>query len=158
MPLHGPPPSRGKLGPIGGLLLVCGICWVIGLSANTYYNRYHTAKRLMSTDPDRAIGMLVEEVRDDKKASIDSLMFLCSQDGRSALKALVGLMNLSDGHWNGVGERNLLWASIQRQTRSFTDTPPYDPAAEVGIRWRQMEKWEKWLGDHGFANATSFTE
>jgi len=99
----------------------------------------------MATDPCGAAVLLAQDVRQDWKGSMPSLMELTKIDKPCALKQLIELMDLPDGRDINTSLRRYIWEDVQRRAAAMNSfTPPYDPSAAQDTRTSQKSAWIAW--------------
>lgn len=102
-------------------------------------------RRLMTTDPCGAAVLLAQDVRQDWKGSMASLMELAKIDKPCALRQLIDLMDLPNGRDINNNLRRYIWQDVQRRTAEMnSSTPPYDPSEAQDVRTRQKMAWIAW--------------
>jgi hypothetical protein len=99
----------------------------------------------MDTDPCEAARLLAQDIRQDWKGSMPSLMELRKIDRPCALRKLIELMDLPNGRDLNSSFRRYIWEDVQRRTVGVSPTPPaYDPAAAQDVRRSQKMAWIAW--------------
>jgi hypothetical protein len=99
----------------------------------------------MATDPCGAAVLLAQDVRQDWKRSMSSLMELEKIDKPCALRQLIDLMDLPNGRDINNNFRRYIWEDVQRRTSGINaSTPPYDPSGAQNVRTSQKIAWIEW--------------
>jgi len=101
-----------KAGPLGcAMFLVVAVLAVITI-ARGCGSPGSRGRRLMTTDPCGAAVLLAQDIRQDWKGSMSSLMELAKIDKPCALRQLIDLMDLPNGRDINNNFRRYIWEDV----------------------------------------------
>jgi hypothetical protein len=153
-----PRSGRRNLGCLGAVLAFAWAGAVIYSVSKGCSSPYWRAKRVEATDPCKAAALFAADVRLDTKRSTNSLIELTRIGRPCATRQLIDLMDLPDGRYVEVGERQIIADSVRERTATASRAPPrYDPDATSMQRAKQKAAWIVWFQELYPAEGTAET-
>jgi hypothetical protein len=142
-------PKRSVAGCFSTLLFFIVVLIVFSGLVRGCQQPYWHAMRVRKSDPCLAAHLFAEDIRLDRKSSLNSEFKLSSLESACAIREIVALMDLPDGSYVNADSREDLWHSLQQQaSRISQPIPNYDPAGSLETRKSEQIEWQQWLKIH----------